>query len=163
MAYLLELPELPIRVNGRGEWLHGDQPLHPRVATLFARHVVPTPEGAYFIQIGAQRQPLEVVDTPYWVRACHVDAPGEALRAVKLRISDGAEELLDPTTLMQSEDNVLYCRVQRSHLLVPCRFTPAQYHTLALYMETEGEGFVLPVGAQRHALAPFDPRPIACS
>lgn len=161
MAQLLIMPDLPIRVRARGAWLHGDEPLHPRVATLFAQHVVPSVDGQYEVRLGFARQTLEVEDTAFFVRASHETVVDGALVAVRLSLSDGVDELLDPTTLMQSADHVLYCRIRRHGLRVPCRFTPAQYHTLAMFAELVDERAYLRIGGALWALNPYDPRPLA--
>jgi hypothetical protein len=154
MATWFELPDLPIRVTAQGLWLHGDEPLHPRVETLFASHVVPTPDGAFYIQLGYARQRIEVADTPYIVRSVDAtDDPSGQLSHVDLLLSDGARERLDPATLSQNTDNVLYCHLQRHGVRVRCRFTPAQYHALALRMETEDDAFYLPMAGDRWLVA----------
>jgi hypothetical protein len=155
MAKWFELPDLPIRITARGEWLHGDEPLHPRVATLFARNVVPHADGTYFVQLGYARQQLEVEDTAFFVRSLRAPTVGGALGAVTLHTSDDVEEALDPSTLMQSEDNVFYCAIKRHDMTVPCRFTPAQYHELALHAEVDGDAAYLIVGGKRWPIKPY--------
>lgn len=161
MAKWFLLEDLPIRVTARGDWLHGDEPLHPRVADLFARHVLPSPDGTYAIALGMARQPLVVTDTPYRVRRLRLglDAAG-ALQEVRLHLSDGQEEVLDPSTLMQSADNALYCRITRHGLRVPCKLAPGQYHELALHAEVEGETARLRLGGKSYGFAPFSPLPL---
>ncbi len=161
MARLLELEELPIRVTSRGEWLHGDRPLHPRVRELFQKNVVPRADGSYLVKLGPAEQVLEVDDTAYFVTrlTTALGADGR-LAAVRLWISDGACEALDGATLMQSPDNVLYCRLRRHGLSVPCRFTPAQYHELALHAEEAAAGMRLAMGEVDFGFAPYDPRPV---
>jgi hypothetical protein len=162
MAKWFLLQDLPIRVNGQGAWLHGDEPLHPRVADLFARNVHPTAEGTYEVVLGYARQPVVVVDTPFHVKRLQVEEDGQGgLTAVTLGLSDGQEERLDPATLMQSDANVLYCGIVRDGLRVPCRFAPGQYHTLAWHAELDGEQAYLRIGGERWPLHPYDgtPRP----
>ena len=160
MADAFCLPEQPIRVNSRNEWLHGDDPIGPRVANLFARNVEVQRDGTYAVRLGGQRQAIEVADTPFVVtRVLWQSSAEPAGEHLVVHTSDGRVEPLDANTLMQSADNVLYCRVRRQGFLVPCRFAPQQYHALALTADSDHEGFFLPVGAGRYRLAPYDRRP----
>lgn len=155
MATWFELPDLPIRITARGAWLHGDQPLHPRVAKLFARNVVPHADGSYFVQLGYARQQLVVEDTAFFVTSLRTVTNKSTITKVTLQLSDGMLEDLQPATLMQSSDNVFYCRLSRHNLSVPCRFTPGQYHELALHAETEGSSIVLPIGSSKWPIRPY--------
>ena len=162
MAHLVELEDHPIRVNARGEWFHGTERLHPKVERLFQEHVSLDEAGEYILQLQWRRAPLEVADTPYLVRSmrCVTDAAG-ALAAVELIVSDGVTETLDPHTLMQNDDNVLYCRLTRAGRSVPCRFQPGQYHELALWADVDDEGPFLRVGAETVRFGEYDPgRPV---
>lgn len=159
MPTILEIEDLPIRITESGRWLHGTVPLHPRVAKLFARSVVPDDAG-YHLEVGRSRGSLEVADTAFFVTSTDLDeAPDGALRAVRITVSDGRAEPLDGATLMSSTENVFYCRVTRHGFSVPCRFPPSLYHRLALHVEAQGDGYVLPVGADRHPIGPYDPAP----
>lgn len=161
MADIFLLPEQPIRLNSRNEWLHGDDPIGPRVANLFARHIEVQEDGSYAVRLGAQRQAIDVADAPIVVLRLQCQPTGEAPGARwLLHLSDGHSEALDPSTLMQSADNVLYCRVRRGEFWLPCRFAPQQYHTLALSAEIDEGGFFLPVAGGRYRLAPYDRRPL---
>jgi hypothetical protein len=148
MVELKELDELPIRVTARGEWLHGDRPLHPRVAALFQKSVA-YDGSAYLLRLQRWTSPLVVDDTAYFVRT---------LRGLELQLSDGVTEPLDASTLMQSADNVLYCRVQRAGWALPCRFTAQQYHELALALANDAGAFV--IDGRAWPLAPYDRRPL---
>lgn len=160
MSYLIELPDLPIRITDRGDWLHGNEPLHPRAVKLFEKHIVASEEG-YGLRIGFSTAPLEVADTAYFVRsmALYRTADGEGLKKIDIVVSDDSQEELEPSTLMQSETNVLYCRVLRSGLWVPCRFPPHHYHALALHAEMDERGAYLPVNGRHWYLQPYDRRP----
>lgn len=164
MADVFVLSHAPIRVNTRNEWLHGDDPINPRVAKLFAHSVQVAQDGSYAVHVGQDTQPIAVEDTPYHV-ASMVMEPEEGrkgaqrLKRVRLSLSDGAQEVLDPSTLMQSADNALYCRLVRQGHAVPCRFTPQQYHALALYAEQSAEGHTLTVAGTAHRVGPYDRRP----
>lgn len=164
MADVFMLTDAPIRVNARNEWLHGDDVIHPRVAKLFAQNVSMAEDGSYVVCLGRETQPIVVEDTPFWVTRMVVEPRAgqgayEGLERVQLHLSDGSTERLDASTLMQSTEHTLYCRIERQGYLVPCRFTTQQYHTLAMYASAHGSGYALQVGQQAYTFAPYDRRP----
>lgn len=159
MAQLLELENKTIRVNARGEWFHGDEALHPRVAELFRRHIVVDTDGTYILHLQHQRAPLVVEDTPFFVRQVSIEKSGTVIDHIDLQVSDGAVEPLDPATLRQGHDNVLYCTIRRSGRAVRCRFTQQLYHTLMLEAETTENGHVLTVGGQRWSIGKVEESP----
>jgi hypothetical protein len=172
MPQYFELPDLPIRITARGEWLHGGEPLHPRVAILFSKNVVPRLGGTYDIVLGHAKQSLQVDDTAYFVRSVspQLRAADGGLASVTVALSDGTTEQLRPETLMQSAQQVLYCRLVRHGLWVPCRFMPQQYHSLMLHACVRGPEaavptsaaalqaqVVLPVAGRDYGLQPYEP------
>src|SRR4051812_4035076 len=94
--------------------MHGEDRIIPRVAELFSRNLAATPDGRYVVSIDRYHAPVDVADTAFFVRRMMLDVDGGRLCGVRLVLSDGTEQTLDGTTLMQSGANVLYCRV-------PCR------------------------------------------
>ena len=144
------IDDLPIRVTAEGRWLHGDEELHPKVARLFARYVVPKPDGEYHLELGPQKALLVVSDTAYFVRTLDlkVDSSGNLL-AVELLLSDGELEELDPTTMMMSGDDVLYCKLRREGLDVPCRFSQEQAYSVISLAELEGEKAFVTIDGNR--------------
>ena len=151
MAKWFQLEDLPIRITARGAWLHGNQPLHPRVADLFARNLVPKANGEIYVQLGMAKQLLEVEDTAYFVRSLQVDAQGPLVHRVVLLLSDGVEEVLDPGTVHQGTDHVLYCRIVRANVAVRVRFTAGQANGLGAYLQEDTTGFFWTVGGRRYA------------
>jgi len=159
MARLLEVENLPISVTRHDEWLHGGTPLHPRVAELFMRSVVPRADGTYILEIGFDEQPLHVEVAAFFVRRVELDEAAGELRAAFVHLSDGAREPLRPETLEQGDDHALYCRLVRHGLLVPARFLATPYHALAAHVEPVGERFALRLAGRRWPIAAFDPAP----
>lgn len=155
MAYLVELEEHPIRITARGEWRHGPSPLHPKVERLFRRNVTLGNDGNYILQIEFRRAPLEVEDTAFFVQSMRLKEGREGLAEVELLISDEQWEPLDPRTLMQSPDHVLYCRIRRQNWAVPCRFQPQEYHELALHCDEDSQGCFLLLGGERYRIQPY--------
>ena len=160
MTYLLEIEELPIRINSRGEWLHGNTPLHPKVRDLFNRNIQINDDLTYRIELGANRSDIDVEDVAFFVSSIQLleDSNG-ALEEVKLLISDGIWEMLDPDTVMQSAENVFYCGVKRCGYSVPCRFQPAAYHEIALYADIVEGRPVLIIGGEHFSIDQFDSKP----
>ena len=153
MPSLLVIDDLPIRISADGRWLHGDEDLHPKVAILFAKCLIPKENGEYELQVGQQKAPVLVSDVGFFVRAMTFqnDDQGQ-LHSVLLKVSAQCEEPLELRSLMMSEDNCLYCRIERHGMSVPCKFTPAQYYELALLAEMEEEAAWLEVGNQRYQI-----------
>ena len=155
---MLIIDDLPIRVTTDGRWLHGDEPLHPKVAILFAKCLIPKENGEYELQVGQQKAPVLVSDAGFFVRTIRVVmVDPESIQEVRLKISDGTEELLDLATMMMSSDNALYCRIQRHGFEIPCKFTAQQYHELGLLAQFEGEDALLVCGDNKYRLNnPYD-------
>ncbi|MEM6731063.1 MAG: hypothetical protein AAF658_05880 [Myxococcota bacterium] len=162
MAQMVSFDNAPIRITSWGEWIQGEEPLHPRVVELFSQHLVPTMDGRYFIQLGFQRYELIVDDTAYFVVSLDVEKSDDGtLTGIRIKSSDGKTETLRPDSLMQSrEDNAFYCRIIRRELGVPCRFPPGIYHTLGLEMEQDAEGVYLEVNGERYRVADYDSSPV---
>lgn len=159
MADWFALPEEPLRVLAGGAWMHGDEPLVGKVAALFARHVAYEPPLGYVVRIGRNIAPLQVDDTPFVVRSAQPRLVAGELVGVKLILNDGAHEELAPNTLAQGDGHVLYCTIVRSGYRLPCRFAPAHYHALALFMEPLDGSYALRVGTYLHRVAEGLPVP----
>tara|TARA_Y100001934_G_C12353397_1_gene776684 strand:+ start:328 stop:834 length:507 start_codon:yes stop_codon:yes gene_type:complete len=162
MTLLLEIENLPIRVNTRGQWLHGDEPLHKKVEALFQKSVRLNSDGSYRIEVGRNSSPIEVADVAFFVKSIEITIDeNQKIDNVRLWLSDGAIEDLNPTTLMQSKSNVFYCKIQRDGFFVPCRFSPAAYHELLLYGELQDEEVVLGIQGREYRIGDYTPFPEA--
>jgi len=140
----------PIVLTERGSWEQGSELLHPKVALLFASHIVPTSTTEFEVQLGRQRQAVQVQDVGYFVKSLRLERNenGELTKIVA-KISDGNEEVVDPSTFEQRDDGVFYIRVVRNGFHTRCRLSSAQYHELALEAEEtpDGTGFQIGIGA----------------
>ena len=159
MAQLLIIDDLPIRIGKDGQWLHGNDPVHPKVAILFAKSVYPLADGGYELRVAHQKAQVLVADCAFFIRSIElVRDEAKALMGIDLRISDGQRERLDPATLMMSDENVLYCRIHRHGFSVPCRFLQRHYYELVEAAEIEGELAYIEVDGRRFELSkPYDP------
>jgi hypothetical protein len=109
--------------------------------------------AGYELRVQRWSSPVEVDDAPYFVRTLRV-----ASASVELVLSDGAAELLDPTTLEQGADNTLYCRIARGGWALACRFSAHQYHELALAFGTDAGCFV--IGERAVSLKSYSRQPL---
>ena len=161
LAKLLIIDDLPIRIATDGQWLHGDDPVHPKVAILFSKSVYPLEDGNYELRVGPQKAPVLVADCAFFVRSLTIarDESG-ALTKIDLCISDEHNETLEPSTLMMSEENVLYCRIERHGFSVPCRFLQRHYYEIVELSDVEGDEAFIQVGEQRFELSrPYQSSP----
>lgn len=158
MPALLLIDDLPIRVSADGRWLHGEEDLHPKVAVLFSKCLIPKENGEYELQVGQQKAPVLISDVGFFVRSMRLEKDEQGrLSSVFIKVCDQREEQVELSSLMMSEDNCLYCRIERHEMSVPCKFAPGQYYELALLAELEQETAWLSVGGTRYQMnRPFD-------
>lgn len=137
-----------IRFGRDGVWYADEEPIaNARIAELFARHIRRGEDGAYIIQIGFERAPVEVDDTPYVVVGVDLEADG----AVHLELNDRTREKLDPSTVAVGERDVLYCRVKAGE--ERARFLRSAYYQIAPLIAEDPHGrFVLRLGGDHHRI-----------
>jgi uncharacterized protein len=136
-----------IRFGRDGVWYADDEPIdNERIAHLFSRHVRRRAGGGYELEIGPERAPIEVDDTPYVVVG--VDAKGGSM---EVELNDGSRERLDPCGLEVGGANVLYCRVKGG--TERARFLRTAYYQIAPNVsEREAGRFVLRVGENEYPI-----------
>jgi len=137
-----------IKFGRDGVWYSDDEPItNARITRVFSQNLV-RQDGAYFIQIGYDRAPVEVEDTPYVVRGI----AGDADRGFEVELNDGSVESLVEASLQAGEDNALYCSVKRG--AERARFLRSAYYQLAPFIdETEPGHFALRSQRQLHPIA----------
>jgi uncharacterized protein len=124
-----------IRFGRDGEWYSdGERIANPRIADLFSRCVRRKPDGGFMLQMGDERAPLEVDDTPYVVR--QID--GDVERGLRVILNDGSTEPLDPQTLRSGEDHAFYCRVKQGEF--EARLLRPAHYALARFVEIDSAG-----------------------
>ena len=121
-----------------GKWYADEEVIgNRRIAKLFSQHIRDDGEGGWVINIGIDRQPCEVQDTPLVVTS--IDGDPES--GVTLHANDGGLDVLQPATLRLSEDNVLYCRLDRGERgVMPARFLRPAYYQFTAYMKEDESG-----------------------
>ena len=114
-------------------WHEGTEVTDPHFALTIHRALQKTPEGKFLAKCQGENCFFEVEDVPYIIQdvAFHKDRTGQ-LHQVDLLFSGGYMEILDPSTLQVSPDNVLYCRVRKGDF--PARFTRNSYFKLAPFL-----------------------------
>lgn len=138
-----------IRFGRDGEWYSDGQRIaNRRIAQLFSRCVRRDPKGGYLLQMGDERAPLEIEDTPFVVRQIE----GEPGRGFTLSLNDDTCEALDPASLRSGPDHALYCRIKggdcEARLLRPAHYALAQW----VHATPDG-GFVLEVADRSYSIA----------
>ena len=135
-----------ILLDEQGQWSHQGEPfLNPALSVLFSRSLLRTPGGTWVLHIAPFSYPVQLADTPYYVRSARLAADH-----VVLSLNDDSEETLRPATLRYVEGRGLYCQVKAdagpgyaARLLRPAYFALADHIT-------EGpDGFSVTIGAAR--------------
>jgi hypothetical protein len=100
------------------------------------------------LQMGDEKAPLEVEDTPFVVRQIEGD-PDSGISVV---LNDGSRESLEPGSLRSGPDNALYCRVKGGQW--EARLLRPAYYTLAQWIREANGRFVLRIGGRKYPLEP---------
>jgi len=139
-----------IRFGRDGEWYSDGQRIdNRRIAQLFSRCVRKSPQGGFMLQMGDERAPLEVEDTPFVVRQIE----GDPERGFTLLLNDETEEALDPSTLRSGSDNAFTCRVKGGEY--EARLLRPAYYRLAEWVRRGSKGkFFVRVRGRDHRIEP---------
>jgi hypothetical protein len=142
-----------IRFGRDGEWYSdGERIANRKIAELFSRCVRRNPQGGYLLQMGDEKAPLEVEDTPFVVR--QVD--GDPETGITVRLNDDTTERLAPATLRRGPDNAIYCAVKGGEC--EARFLRPAYYALARWVRQTADGaFSLRVGDHDYPIEPRRP------
>lgn len=137
-----------IRFGRDGVWYADDQPIeNARIGDLFSRHVRRGDGDTYVLEIGPERVPIEVEDTPYVVVAARFDERD----GVTVELNDQTAEPLAVEGIEVGPNDVVYCRVkggaERARFL-----RPAYYDVAGHAVEAEPGRFVLRVGEREYPI-----------
>lgn len=144
------LPAGTFRIDREGAWRHeGQEVTHPGVVqSLYANLRVEG--GAYYLQVGPARIPVDVEDTPFVVTRIEPAAgPADLDHALRIHLTDGSEEWLSLESVWIGRGSVPYCRVKRRRF--SARLSVSAWLQLAPFLE-EGPGAeeaTLVVGGRR--------------
>src|SRR4051812_1046409 len=116
-AWLEQIRRSGIRVDREGRFVHeGAEVTHEGFKSALYRWLdrLPVPDGRYVLRLDERRFAYldDVADTPLVARAARVDSAGD----VRLALSDGSDERLDPTTLTLDDAGVLRAWVRGGRL-----------------------------------------------
>ncbi len=135
---ILSIGPRAIRFGKDGNWYADDEIIkNPRIARLFSQHVQADGEGGWVIDVGVDRHPVEVEDTPLVVKS----VSGDIDSGFRVKANDDVESELDCSTLTVGREEVLYCEVEReSRGRMRARFLrPPYYHLTAFLEKRDGE------------------------
>lgn len=133
-----------IELDAEGQWRHeGALFENPRLIELFHQSIVRTSGGTYLVEIPPYRYPITVIDTPRYVRHIRVHQTTEPYQ-IRLYLSDGSEQSLDPSSLSYVPDRGLYCRVKtQKGERFAARFLRPAYYSLSEHIIDEEESYFL--------------------
>ena len=133
-----------IVLDAEGQWRHEGEPFqNAALIALFSRSLQRTPGGTWVLHIPPFTYPIELSDTPYYVRSVRCQGT-----QVVLSVSDDSQEPLDPATLRYVEGRGLYCRVKGRPGYAARLLRPA-YFALANQITQEADGYFLVLAGQR--------------
>ena len=116
-AWLEKIRRSGISVDREGRFIHeGVEVAHAGLKQALFRWLdrLPPPDGRYVLRLDERRFAFleNVADTPLVARAARIDPDGN----VRLALSDGSEEPLDPATLTVDDAGVLRAWVRGGRL-----------------------------------------------
>jgi len=145
---------VPLVLTAGGAFRWGEEPItHARVIEALRAGLDVTDAGEPTTAIGPQWCYLKVEDTPLRVVAVAED-PADPSHAPLLRLDDGRDVRLDPSTLWEEPELGLRCEVpsQRSGRALAARFTNRAQSDLARWIELEPEPPRLVVDGREHPI-----------
>jgi hypothetical protein len=137
-----------LRIDPEGRWFHGGVEIVRRnIMQLFSRGLRRGKDGKYYVRLGRDEAPVIVEDAPFVVLRVEEQSPGK----LRLLLSDGSDEILQPRTLVFRDDNIPYCLVRKN---LEAKFSRQAYYQLAKYIEhDEASGsYYFHVGRSRRKL-----------
>ncbi len=146
------LPPCLIHVDKDGRFWHlGAEMIHEGINRLIMEHVDLDEKGRYVVSFRGQRCFAEVEDTFFVIKSCRRRPQSDDLpEAYLVTLNDGSEEELDPATLVQNQDNVLYAKVKAGRF--PARFLRQAYYYLADRVIEKGGAYYLPVNSRDYRI-----------
>src|SRR5262245_43205143 len=116
-AWLERIRRSGIGIDREGRFIHeGAEVTHEGLKRALFRWLdrLPPPDGRYVLRLDERRFAYleDVADTPLVARSARIDSAGD----VRLALSDGSEEPLDPTTLTVDDAGVLRAWVRGGRL-----------------------------------------------
>jgi len=130
--------ETTIRRDASGRWFHEEAPIeHPNIVRVFNRWIDRAEDGRYCLKNDFDWVYITVEGAPLFVRSLKINTSGSIL----LSLSDERECALDPDTLRQGPDGVLYCDVRNRTMVA--RFDPSAMMQLEELIDEDEKGIYL--------------------
>lgn len=144
-----------IKLDARGKWTHEDLDFeNARIIDAFNKGVGRTEGGSWVLNLGRFTYPIIVEDTGFFVeRLTHEDD------AIRLFLSDGTDELLDPGTVSYEAGGRLYCTIKEGEFRA--RFKRSAYYQMAEHFEEVDGRVQLELGDASYDLADLSELPEA--
>jgi hypothetical protein len=134
--------ETAIRRDAAGRWWNGEDRIdHPNLVRAFDAWIDVAEDGRYCLKNDINWAYVAIEGAPLFVRG--VEAGDEG---VALRLSDGTTEPLDPKTLRQDPDGVLYCDARGGRL--SARFDREAVQGLEGLLDEDDQGVFLRIAGQ---------------
>lgn len=134
-------------------WHQGTEIADPRFLYLVHRGLKKIDNG-YLVICQGEYCYFQLEDVPYVVQdlALHKNEQGK-LQQIDLIFPGGYTEVLDPSTLRVSKENVLYARVRSGEL--DARFTLKSFFHLSPYIEQNSDGteYSVTVSGKKYTIA----------
>lgn len=147
------LPPCLIHVDKEGRMWHlGAEMIHQGINRLLMEHIELDEKGRYVISLHGQRCFVEVEDTFFVItRLDYRPAKDSRPETFLVTLNDEDQEELDPSTLSQGKDNVLYAQVKDKRF--PARFLRRSYYQLAEHIVEKDGCFFLPCQGHEYPIA----------
>jgi hypothetical protein len=153
------LPPGTFRIDREGIWRHeGQEVTHPGVLRNLYDNLR-AEGGSHYLQVGPRQIPVDVDDAPFVVtRVESLPASGDTGPSLRIHLTDGSVEPLDPADAWIGRNDVPYCRVKTGRFVA--RFAVAAWLQLAGFVEEEaGTGRLTLVLGGRRTTLPRRPSP----
>lgn len=135
--------ETKIRRDARGRWWNDGDPItHPRLAQAFDAWIDRAEDGRYCLKNDIHWAYVAIEGAPIFVRSLQIGDDG-----VWMRLSDGRNEQLDPTTLREDGEGALFCQVRGGALAA--RFDSHAAMQLAPLLGEDEAGTYLALAGRR--------------
>ena len=127
------MPDLFLDKEGR--WFHeGVEITHGRTRLLFSKSIQRDPTGKYYVHVGPESAEVIVEDAPYTIRSVTLQEESDGPpRDYILHLNDETQECLESSSLVVSDENVMYCRVKGG--TERARFLRAAYYQICARLE----------------------------
>lgn len=135
--------ETKIRRDRHGRWWNDQDPIdHPNLVRAFNAWVDVAEDGRFCLKNDINWAYVTIEGAPLFVHAARIEGD-----TVRLSLSDGREEVIDPSTLRQDAEGALYCTARGGTMAA--RFDKAAMTQLAELIEEDGEGVFLSIGGEK--------------